>query len=410
MYPDDHSSRPSWIMWSEPGATPPPPAPPPMEPPPPPRRSPGASAFVAILVIALTLGYLFAGYEVPGRDGDTGNPLFDFGGRAEQTLPPEASESPDRTIPADVAAVAAKVTPSVVNITTSLGYQSGTAAGTGIVISPSGEVLTNYHVIDGATRITVDIGGSGSVYTATVLGRARTEDVALLQIQGVTALKAAQTGDVSKVSIGDDVVAIGNALGRGGVPEVTSGTVTALDQAATAHDPSSGTSEMLEGLIETNVPLQPGDSGGPLIDDGGRVIGMNTAASGIGRGGSAGNIGLAIPVDRAIAIANQIRSGRATATVQIGPRGFLGISVSRARNNVSGAPVASVGQGTPAESAGMARGDVIISIDGTAVDTPTALTSLLEVHRPGETVNVGWVDSSGQQHSARIRLGGGPSS
>ncbi|MGH9280984.1 MAG: S1C family serine protease, partial [Acidimicrobiales bacterium] len=249
--------------------------------------------------------------------------------------------------------------------------------------------------------------GSGSVHTATVLGRARTEDVALLRIQGVSGLKAAQVGDASKVSLGDEVVAIGNALGRGGVPEVTSGTVTALDQEATAHDPSSGTSETLEGLIETNVPLQPGDSGGPLIDSSARVVGMNTAASGIGRDGEAGNIGLAIPVDRAMAIANQIRSGRATSTVQLGPRGFLGIQVSRARTNVAGAPVTSVGDGTPAQAAGMARGDVITSIDGVVVANPAGLTTLLEVHRPGESVDVGWRDASGQEHHARIRLGGG---
>ncbi|MGH9278242.1 MAG: S1C family serine protease, partial [Acidimicrobiales bacterium] len=231
--------------------------------------------FVAAVVAALTVGYLVAGYTVPGRDSTSGNPLFDFGGRIEDVLPPDSSDATNRTIPGDVAAIAAKVTPSVVNITTTLGYQTGTAAGTGIVISSSGEVLTNYHVIDGATKITVDIGGSGSVHTATVLGRARAEDVALLQIQGVSGLKAAQVGDASKVSVGDEVVAIGNALGRGGVPEVTSGTVTALDQEATAHDPSSGTSETLEGLIETNVPLQPGDSGGPLIDSSARVVGMN---------------------------------------------------------------------------------------------------------------------------------------
>lgn len=408
MEPQPPPPRPDWVIWSDPGAGVPPPPPPPPPPAAPPLRPRGAGVFVAAILAALTLGYVLAGYALPNRAGSMDRPMFDFGGRLEQVAPSEEpyGSSPG-PVPGDVADIAARVIPSVVNITTTLGYQSGTAAGTGIVISTTGEVLTNYHVIDGATKISVDIGGSGSVHTATVLGRARTEDVALLQIEGVSTVKAARTAESTQVSVGDEVVAVGNALGRGGLPEVTSGTVTALEQQATAHDPAAGTSETLAGLIQTNVPLQPGDSGGPLIDSQARVVGINTAASGIGRSGSPGSIGLAIPIERALAIANQIRAGKASAAVQLGPRGFLGVQVARGRGTVAGAAVSNVGDGTPAEAAGMGRGDIITSVDGVTVDSPSSLTSLLEVHRPGESVSVGWLDASGAARSARIRLGAG---
>src|SRR5581483_10780311 len=158
----------------------------------------------------------------------------------------------------------------IVDVRTTLGYEQGAAAGTGIVLTSSGEVLTNNHVIRGATAVRVVIPGAGRSYKAKVIGYDVSDDVAVLQLSGASNLRTASLGSSSSLKVGQHVTATGNAGGTGRLTSAT-GTITGRDE--------QNGSEQLTGLIETNAALQPGDSGGPLLDSSSHVIGMNTAAS-----------------------------------------------------------------------------------------------------------------------------------
>src|SRR6516164_2818566 len=177
------------------------------------------------------------------------------------------------------AEIARRVSPGLVDVTSTLGYAGATAKGTGIVLTSNGEILTNNHVINGATSVTVTDVGNGKTYKATVVGYDESHDIAVLQASGASGLTTATTGDSSTVKVGDKVVALGNAGGVGGAPSVAAGSVTALNQSITASDESSGTSEQLTGLLQTNADIQAGDSGGSLVNGYGQVIGVDTAAS-----------------------------------------------------------------------------------------------------------------------------------
>jgi S1-C subfamily serine protease len=287
----------------------------------------------------------------------------------------------------------------VVDIDTVLQYQGARAAGTGMVLTPSGEVLTNNHVVDGATSITVTVVSTGSTYTATVVGTDPTDDVAVLQLQGASGLQTVTTATAA-AEVGDAVTAVGNAGGTGGTPSAATGTVTAVEQTITASDESGGNPEQLDGLIETNADVQSGDSGGPLFDAAGQVVGMDTAAS-------SGPVvdGYAIPIDDALAIARQIESGADTATVHQGYPAFLGVSV---RSGSGGALVTGVASGTAADDAGLAAGDTVTALDGKAVTSAGGLTSVLAGLAPGEEVTVTWSDAAGTGHTATVTLGTGP--
>jgi S1-C subfamily serine protease len=316
------------------------------------------------------------------------------------------------------AAIANQDDAAIVDVVTTLGYQNGQAAGTGIVLTSSGEILTNHHVIQGSTSITVKVSNSSQTYKATVVGFDATDDIAILQAEGASGLTTAPLGNSSAVTVDQLVVAIGNALNKPGLPTVTEGTVTQVGRSISVSG-DSGTVEQLKNLLETSAPLQPGNSGGPLLDTGGQVIGINTAASGgnIPDGGT--NDGYAIPINDALTIAHQIESAHSTATVHIGASPFLGVQVrggaqdfggggAPGSSSGSGVLVAGVESGTPAESAGIAAGDQIIAVAGTTVSSQSELTSALSAKHPGDTVTVTWVDQSNSQHQATIRLATGP--
>jgi serine protease Do len=303
----------------------------------------------------------------------------------------------------------AQVQAGLVQITSSLDYQNAVGTGAGIVLSPGGEVLTNNHVVAGATSITATNVGTGHNYPVSVIGYDRKHDVALVQMQGASDLPTAALGDSSQVAVGQPVVAIGNAGGPGSPLSHESGNVTGLNQTVVASDDLTGSSERLTGLIQVAANLRPGDSGGPLVNNGGQVVGLNTAAALNYELGTPAGHGYAIPINQALAIASQIRSGNQSGSVHVGDTALLGVGVTNDRRaSGSGVAVRQVLRGGPANQAGVAPGDVITAVDGTTLDSANALTDLLDQHHPGDTVTLAWVDSAGTPHSAPIVLGTGP--
>jgi S1-C subfamily serine protease len=309
---------------------------------------------------------------------------------------------------------AAPIGSGVVVIDTNLAYQGATAAGTGMVLTSSGEVLTNNHVISGATTIKVVVPKTGRSYTAKVVGYDKSADVALLQLQGASNLKTISSSS-TKPAVGAAVTALGNAGGNGTISSAA-GTVTGLGKQITASDDQGG-SETLTGLIETNAGVQPGDSGGPLLNTKGQVVGMDTAASsGFGFQNVSATDAYAIPITKALTIAHVISSGKASATVHIGATAFLGIEVESVNAagygyggaSVSGALIAGVVSGGPAASAGLAAGDVITAINGHTLSSPSAISALVLTKKPGAKITVTYVDQSGASHTASVTLGSGP--
>jgi S1-C subfamily serine protease len=306
----------------------------------------------------------------------------------------------------DPNAVAAKVTPGIVNINVTLGT-TGAAAGTGMVITSTGEVLTNNHVIDGETSMTVELPSTGKSYSAHVLGYDLTEDVALVQIDGGGTFTTVSVGNSSSVNIGDAVVALGNAQGRNSAPTVTTGQVTALDRTITASDQAGGDPETVTGLIQSDAQIQPGDSGGPLATANGTVIGMDTAAQTSGQFNQQGStVAYAIPINKALSIVKQIQSGQTTANVHVGnTRALLGVG---GQTGQGGVRVLTVQSGSAAANAGITVGSTITALNGTSISTNAALRNAIVQHDPGSSVSVTWSDTSGHSHTAQVTLGTGP--
>jgi len=312
--------------------------------------------------------------------------------------------------PVNVTTVVHRVNPGVADVNSDLGIDQGGAAGTGIVISSTGEVLTNNHVIDGATSVQVVDVGNGRSYTATIVGTDKADDVALLQLQGASGLSTVTLGDSSNVAVGDAVAAFGNAGGAGGTPSVASGHITGLGQSITAYDDVTGTSENLNGLIQTDAAIQPGDSGGPLVDSRGQVIGMDTAASSsLHFRSQTSTAGFAIPIDRALAIASQIEHGSSSGNIHIGPTAFLGVEISQTQNTgTPGVAISGTVPGEPAAAVGLQPGDVITAVDGVSVTTPDQLTQQMQKLHPGQSVSLSWIDGTGQPRSTTLSLASGP--
>jgi S1-C subfamily serine protease len=313
---------------------------------------------------------------------------------------------------------AAPIGTGVVVVNTNLAYENGEAAGTGMVLTSSGEVLTNNHVINGATTIRVVVPGTGRSYAATVAGYDRTEDVAVLRLKGASNLATVST-DTSPLTVGQAVTALGNAGGTGTLTTAP-GSVTGLGKSIVASD-ESGVSERLTGLIETDANVQPGDSGGPLLDADGDVVGMDTAASaGFGFQNASSTDAYAIPIARALAIARQIEAGKASATVHIGATAFLGVEVRAVETTgygygygsgsptATGSLIAGVVDGGPADRAGLVAGDVIVAINGRTVTTPTVITTVLQTKKPGMRVAIRYVDQLGVTRTVSVKLGSGP--
>jgi S1-C subfamily serine protease len=427
---------------------------PPM-PPRPPRRRIGALSYVLVALAAgaLGAGSVVALYHPASNSTSTAAPQPS----ASAPAPPPSSAIPQPSTASPGTsegeqAIVNKVEPGLVIINTTLQYDSETAAATGMVLYSDGLVLTNNHVIEDSTSITATT-ANGKQYPAKVLGYDVTGDVALIQLQGASNLQTVPVGSSSDVKTGDSVVAMGNAEGRSAIVPAA-GQVTALNQTITAGDEGGSiTSETLHDMIQTNADIVSGDSGGPLANSAGLVIGMDTAGD---DGGFSvqqqGSTGYAIPIDNALAVARQIIQHQASSTVTIGYPPFMGIFIGQGAssspeaqaeqqggggfgefggnggngsqgcyttNRGVGAPqdIANVDSGTlilgtvcggPAAAAGMTAGSVITAVNGQAIGSPDSLTSVVSKYQPGDTIAVTWVSPSGQTSTSSIKLAVGP--
>ena len=290
----------------------------------------------------------------------------------------------------------------VVTILSDLGYGEGSqSAGTGIILTSSGRILTNNHVIEGSTSIEVTVESTGETYQADVVGYDATNDVAVLQLVGASGLTPA-TLDDDTVALADAVTSIGNAEGTGDLV-AASGAVTALDESITVGNESTGASESLGGLIEIDAAVVSGDSGGPLVDDEGEVVGVVTAAS----SGSATITGYAIPIGTAMTIVQQIVAGDESGTVSIGLPAFLGVQLATTQG-AAGVVLGGVIDGTGAAAAGLAAGDTVTSVDGAAVATTTELSAAIAAHEVGDSVVIGYTTAAGAASTVTVTLTEGP--
>jgi S1-C subfamily serine protease len=434
-------------------------------PPPPPRRRIGLLSYlgVALAAGALGAGTVVAVYHPTASTSAAPQP-------SSSAIPAVPQPAPSAVVPLPIggsgtspaeAAVIKKVSPGLVIINTTLQYSSEQAAGTGMVLNSSGLVLTNNHVIENATKISATVLSTGRTYPAKVVGYDVTGDVAEIQLQGASGLHTVPVGDSSKVKVGASVVALGNAEGQSQIV-AASGQITRLNQSIIASD-QGGTvsSENLHGMFETDANIVAGDSGGPLADAAGQVIGMDTAGNGGGFSQQQSTSGFAIPIATALSVARQISAGQASSKVVIGYPPFIGIYIGKGTTtspqaqaaqqqqqnqggfggfggagNGSGsgsggnascytsdsnlttpATIASVSSGTlvlgticdsPASSAGLTAGSVITGVNGHTVGSPQSLTSIMSKFRPGTHVSLTWVTPSSQDKTGTLILTAGP--
>ncbi|WP_083404568.1 MULTISPECIES: S1C family serine protease [unclassified Curtobacterium] len=332
------------------------------------------------------------GFTVPGdgtgsSDGSTGTD----GGTGTGTQSPATAAS-------------AAQKKGVVTINTIIGYDaSSQAAGTGMVLSSDGTVLTNNHVVQGATSITVTDETTGKEYQADVVGTDATHDVAVLKLEGASGLSAVTLDDDGEPATGDTVTDVGNAEGTGDLV-AAEGTVTATDQDIQVQSESGSGTESLTGMIEIAADIVSGDSGGPVLDSEGEVVGMATAAS----SGSADVTGFAIPITTAKTIAEKILAGESSSTITIGLPAFLGVQVSDASGTTGGVAVAGTVEGSGAAHAGLTEGDTITSVDGTAVTSADQLTRIVQSHAVGDRVSVDYTDGTGAAKTVTVTLTAGP--
>jgi putative serine protease PepD len=289
--------------------------------------------------------------------------------------------------PIDVAAVASTVGPSVVTVSSTVGdgQRFGEAVGTGVIISPDGEILTNAHVVAGAEEVRVRLSGNTEPIPATVVASDPDNDLALLRVDLGADLPAATIADPEAIRIGDPVVAIGFALDLDGDPSVTSGIVSALDRTL-----SISQTEALDGLIQTDAAISSGNSGGPLVNAAGEVIGINTAVAESDTRRAATNVGFAIGAGEVLDVLEDLRAGG------LRQNGFLGVSLAERNDGGLGAVVAEVNPGSPAAEAGLEVGDVVVAVDDQPINGSEGLVGVVRDHSPGDEVTIVVVRNGGE--------------
>ena len=324
---------------------------------------------------------------------------------------PATAEPAAPAVPLDQSALLGRVVPGLVDIDTTLGYQGAAGAGTGIVLSPNGDVLTNNHVIEGSTEIRAVSLANSQSYQVDVLGFDRANDIAVIRLRGANNLPTAALGTSSTVAVGDPIAAVGNSNGTGGPPSYAPGRVTQLGASVRATNEAGGDARELYDLIRVAAEIRPGDSGGPLVNSSGQVVGVTVAATlDFNMGGVTGGEGFAIPIDRAMAIANQIRSGAPAPGVHLGDSAFIGVSIADAQSlgGPPGAVVRQVLPDTPAGIAGLRAGDVITAVDGIPVNSARDLSNIMDQRRPGNTIMLTWIDRVGVPRTVPVVLAKGP--
>jgi len=268
------------------------------------------------------------------------------------------------------------------------------------VLDGDGLVVTNHHVVEGATSIVVTVPSSGQQYDAEVLGFDARRDVAVLQLSDASGLATVST-DTAAVSTGDAVTAVGDAGGDGGSLTAAPGQVTDVSRDITVQDDLTGQDRRLARLIEATSDVVPGDSGGALLDSHGQVVGMNVAAS---SGSTSQTVdGFAIPISRVLRVVNKVQAGDESGSVVIGGTPFLGVQLAD-----GSATLAGVVANSPAAGLGLAAGDTVTALAGTAVSTGDQLRAAVAAHQPGDTVTVTWTDGSGVAQTGTARLVSGP--
>jgi S1-C subfamily serine protease len=393
--------------------------------------SPRSRAVIPLLVVLLGVALGAGGVLL----------LRPFGGFSQPPPPGLTGRSAARSLNAQ--AIYDRLEPSIVDVTATLRYDDETASGTGFIVNGRAAlVLTNNHVIRDATSVTATLTSTGKSYPARIVGVDAGADIAVLQLEGASGLTAAPLGDSATVTLGSPVLAIGNQAGAGGSPTIAPGIINSMNRTIQANDGASGFTETLHGMLQTSAQIEPGDSGGPLANAGGAVVGVDTAA---GTGTAA--VGYAIPINGAMAVALQIAAGHAVGGIVIGEAGFLGVVVpsttsqsprlqaqgeygaigSTQAPGAPGAPgcleteaaagvpaavapartgalVDGVLCGTGAAAAGITAGDVITAAAGHPVTSPDALTAVVRACRPGTLVPVTWVSTAGATRTAMVLL------
>ena len=409
-YSDPAPARPSETSTGNGGTTPPPAGPEPQaaasKPPKKRRKRSGGRIVRSAVALVLAAAMGFAGGFVGARVGNAGNKVVIQ--QVERTDSSAASGTAVASGGMTTSQVSEMVSPSVVVITTEQVVYSQwswygqnqveSGAGSGVIISSDGYILTCAHVVSGASQITVTIGDTD--YTATVVGEDDTSDVAVLKIDA-TGLTPATVGDSDSLSVGDSVLAVGNPLGElGGT--VTSGIVSALNRSVTIQGTSS-TNTM--SLIQMDASVSPGNSGGGLFNMNGELIGLVNAKS---SSSDAEGLGFAIPINDAIQVAQDLLENG-----YVSGRPYMGITYiavtdaqTAAQFNVNayGVYVVDVVQGGPADKAGLKVGDRIVSIDGTEIAQKDDLGTLMQQHTAGDTLSI-TVARDGQMQTVSLTLG-----
>jgi S1-C subfamily serine protease len=391
--------------------------------PPAPQRGRGGSGFRRTALAVFAIACVGAGggtaWALTTTSASTPSTTLPAGGSTGTGGGTNGGGSVPSTGGALSAATVAKLDSAIVDITADTASPGGQVAGTGMVITSNGEVLTNNHVIDDTVNIRAQIDGTGTVYQVKVIGYDLSDDVALVQLVGASNLQTVPIGNSSTLSTGDPITVLGNALGKGGTPAESSGTVAQLGTTITASD-TTGNNETLTGMIQVSAAIEPGDSGGPEVNAAGQVIGMTTAGQTSGNPNlQAGSmIGFAIPINKAMQIVSEIRAGNGP-NIHIGLAALLGVAVSDNKpvpapdgtgvdcstsQAATGAWVSGV-TANPAASAGVSACARITSIGGTAITNTSSLHTAMAAFSVGQTVTLTWVDASAATHSASVTLG-----
>jgi putative serine protease PepD len=279
-----------------------------------------------------------------------------------------------------IAQVAERLANSVVTISTTVDddFGGGRGVGTGVVLTSDGEILTNAHVIEDATEVVVRFAGETEPRVAKILASDFGNDLALIKVD-VTGLIAATFAKPGSVQIGDTVVAIGYALALDGGPTVTSGIVSALKRTI---ETDSGA---LNSLIQTDAAISSGNSGGPLVNLKGEVVGINTAVARGDSESAANNIGFSISVDEVLIVIEQLRE---QANGAVREEGFLGVGLAAREDGGQGAIITNVQPGSPADKAGILIDDVVLAVDGEPIDGQAGLVAAIRDAEPGQTVKI----------------------